>query len=260
MDTMTDPTDRVSTAATALPQPPPLSRIASETALFLDFDGTLVEIADHPDGVRVASGLTGMVERLARRLDGRLAIVTGRSLESLERLLGPLAIAVAGSHGGEFRPAGATEAQPLAPLLPAGVLTRLNRIAQDHGGLLVEGKPFSAAVHYRRHPAVIEVLLAEVSRIADDEGLGLTHGKMVLELTTPGADKGSALTRFMDLPPFAGATPLFLGDDTTDEHAFAAARTLGGGGVLVGPVRETAAQWRLDGVAAVHHWLEEALT
>ena len=260
MDTMTDTTDRVSTAASPLPPPPPLSGFRAPAALFLDFDGTLVEIADHPDDVRVAAGLKGLIERLSRQLDGRLAIITGRSLASLESLLGPLAIAAAGSHGGEFRPAGTEKAAPLAPLLPADALARLNRIAQGHGGLLVEAKPFSAAIHYRHHPSLRDALLAQVRRIADDEGLGLTHGKMVIELTTPGADKGTALSRFMDLPSFSGAIPLFLGDDTTDEHAFAAARTLDGSGILIGPERETAAQWRLEDVAAVHHWLEEALT
>lgn len=263
MDTMTDAHDRVSAAAgeprPPLLPPPPLADVSRNLALFLDFDGTLVEIADHPDRVLVLPGLAGLVARLAQRLDGRLAIVTGRSLASLEHLLGPLAIAVAGSHGGEFRPAGTTAVQPLAPLLPATALTRLRRFAQDNGGLLVEAKPFSAAAHYRDHPLARDALLAEARRIADDEGLGLTHGKMVVELTTPGADKGTALTRFMQQVPFTGASPLFIGDDTTDEHAFAAARTLGGSGILVGPERETAARWRLDGVTAVHQWLKEAL-
>lgn len=242
----------------ALPPPPPLFGHA-RPSLFLDFDGTLVDIAAHPDGVEIAPGLAGLLGRLAVRLEGRLAVVTGRSLAALERLLGPLAIAVAGSHGGEFRPAGSAEVQPIAAPFPDSVTARVQAFATDHGGLLVEPKPYSLAVHYRHHPDARDALLTLGHDLARDSGLGLTHGKQVVELASPGADKGSAIRRFMALPAFAGSLPLFLGDDTTDEHAFAAVLPLGGGGVLVGPQRETAALWRLDDVPAVHAWLKEAL-
>ena len=241
-----------------LPPPAPLFNHA-RPALFLDFDGTLVDIAAHPDGVEIAPGLARLLGRLAERLEGRLAVVTGRSLAALERLLGPLAIAVAGSHGGEFRPAGAAQVQPIAAPFPDPVTARVQAFAADHGGLLVEPKPYSLAVHYRHHPAARDALLALGHALARDHGLGLTHGKQVVELASAGADKGSAIGRFMALSAFAGSLPLFLGDDTTDEHGFAAVLPLGGGGVLVGPQRETAALWRLDDVPAVHAWLKEAL-
>lgn len=269
MPIMTDGYERVSPAprelcASPIAAPPPLFRLplpgpVAEPALFLDFDGTLVDIAPHPDGVAVAPDLPELLEDLAARLSGRLAVVTGRSLAALERLLGPLSIAVAGSHGGEFRPARSREVQALAAPLPQHVADSLARFAQDHGGLLVEPKPFSIAVHYRHHPEARDPLLREACRLAERAGLGLTHGKQVVELATPGADKGSAVRRFMTLAPFAGARPVFVGDDTTDEHAFAAVRPLGGAGVLVGPERETEALWRLDGVDAVHDWIKEAL-
>jgi trehalose 6-phosphate phosphatase len=241
-----------------LPLPPPLAPDLP-SALFLDFDGTLVEIADHPDDVIIAPHLAATITALSHRLGGRLAIVTGRSIAALEALLGPVEVAVAGSHGGEFRPAAGAAIEPLADPLPPAVLAALETFAIANGGLLVEPKPYSAAVHYRRHPHAVEGLLACARDLAATHGLAMKHGKQVIELTMPGSDKGSAVERFMGLPAFAGAHPLFLGDDVTDEDAFEAIRHLGGEGVLVGPMRETAAARRLPDVAAVHEWLESGL-
>jgi trehalose 6-phosphate phosphatase len=241
--------------------PPPLATV-DRAALFLDFDGTLVELADHPDAVIVAPSLQPLIASLADRLDGRVAIVTGRAIAALEALLGPVAIAVAGSHGGEFRraaTAGATaEIEPLATPLPAAVVNAVERFAQANGGLLVEPKPFSIAVHYRHHPEALTALLDCAQELAGTHGMAVKHGKQVIELAMPGSDKGTAARRFMDLPAFTGATPLFLGDDVTDEDAFKAVRSLGGHGVLVGDMRPTAASFRLPDVAAVHAWLEAA--
>ncbi|WP_395330820.1 trehalose-phosphatase [Novosphingobium sp. BL-8H] len=270
---MTGPSERIPPAEHGarlrdLPPPPPLrpARFGEQArtgepppALFLDFDGTLVEIADHPDAVIVPDVLPGLLTRLSDCLDGRLALITGRSIAALESHLGPLSVAVAGSHGGEFRPAGHAMAEALAAPLPARVIAELTAFAQDNGGLLVEPKPFSIAVHYRRHPEALAGLIARAETVGRELGLTLKHGKQVIELAMPGSDKGSAVTQFMEMPLFAGSRPIFVGDDVTDEDAFAAAARLGGGGVLVGPLRETRARWRLGGVAQVHHWLEAAL-
>lgn len=247
-------------AASALPDLPPPSPLAqgAGVALFLDFDGTLVEIADHPDGIEVRDGLPAMLEALCRRLDGRLAIVSGRALADLDRYLGPIAVAMAGSHGGEFREAGSSEAIALAEPLPDTVLDELRALAQSHGDLLVEAKPFSAAIHYRSNTSVRDVLLEAAQAMAKTHGLALKHGKMVIELVMPGSDKGTAVRRFMDLPNFAETRPIFAGDDVTDEDAFHAVADFGGGGILVGAMRETAAAWRLDGVTALHGWLRDA--
>ncbi|MCJ1960804.1 trehalose-phosphatase [Novosphingobium mangrovi (ex Hu et al. 2023)] len=260
---MTDPSDSLSLAEqgsgpTDLPPPSPL-RIASQTALFLDFDGTLVEIADHPDEVIVPETLPGVIAALAEALEGRLALVSGRSIAALETLLGPLDVAIAGSHGGEFRPAGTHTVAPLAASLPDRVVTHLSEFARANGNMLVEPKPYSVAVHYRHHPEALEGLLARAEALAHEEDLKLKHGKQVVELVMPGSDKGSALTAFMERPEFAGTQPLFLGDDVTDEDAFRVLEELGGHGVLVGPMRATAAHRRLPDVAAVHDWLAAAL-
>lgn len=241
-------------AAGDLPQPPPL-RSTADTALFLDFDGTLVEIVARPDRVQVARSLPPLIEDLSHRLGGRLALVSGRALEALDRLLGPIDVAMAGSHGGEFRPAGSTEVHPLAEPLPDGIALPLGRFARAHGELLVERKPFSMAVHYRDHPAMREPLLAEARRLAAGHGAGVTEGKMVVEVVMPGSDKGNAVASFMAMALFAGTRPYFVGDDATDEDAFRAVACYGGGGVLVGAMRPTAARWRLDSVQSVHGWL-----
>ncbi len=237
------------------PLGPPPSVLDGE-ALFLDFDGTLVELAETPDSIRVSPDLPHLLERLARRLDGRLAIVSGRSIRDLERYLSCCGIAVSGSHGLELRLTDGSFVPLAAPRGLDHARERISRFAEAAPGLLVEDKPFSIALHYRKAPDREDQVQAFMARVAAASGLTVQHGKMVAELRPPGADKGDAVRTFMAEPPFAGARPLFVGDDLTDEDAFRAAAALGGGGVLVGPARDSAARWRLDGVAAVAAWLE----
>jgi trehalose 6-phosphate phosphatase len=130
--------------------------------------------------------------------------------------------------------------------------------AEGKDGLLVEEKPAGLALHFRLAPEREGEALALVEAIASRTGLEVQRGKMVAELRPPGADKGDALAALMREPPFAGARPLFVGDDLTDERGFEAAARLGGGGVLVGAPRATAALWRLPDVAAVAAWLGAA--
>lgn len=247
---------RVATRELSLP---PLLSSAPDFALFLDFDGTLVDIAPSPDAIVVRDGLPEMLARLNDRLDGRLALISGRALDDLDRHLGAPDIAMAGSHGGEFRAARDGPVTALAAPLPDSVLAQIQALASDFGGLLVEAKPFSAAIHYRASPGAEAAVLAATKSLAELAGLQLKRGKMVAEVIMPGSDKGAAVGRFMELPRFAGSRPLFAGDDITDEDAFGAVLDHDGGGILVGPQRETAALWRLPGVAEVHGWLKAAL-
>jgi trehalose 6-phosphate phosphatase len=238
-------------------QPPPLSRLAP-AALFLDFDGTLVELADAPAAIAVPQGLKPLLDRLAERLEGRLAIVSGRAIGDLEAHLGGCAAVLSGSHGAELLYADGRRVPVAAPPGLAGAREEIHRFAAGSAGLLVEDKPAGVALHYRLAPEREGAVAVFVEDLAGRSGLALQRGKMVAELRPVGADKGAALRRLMAEPPFAGARPVFVGDDLTDEHAFEAAATLGGEGVLVGPERPTAARWRLDDVAAVTAWLEGA--
>lgn len=236
--------------------PPPLTRDAS---LFLDFDGTLVELAGAPDGIVVDDALRALLIRLAERLDGRLAIVSGRSVEQLDHFLGDClaGVAVVGSHGAETRAAGGALVVPARPdaLLAAEAALRDRFGAQE--GIVIERKTLGIAVHYRRQPALEAEANALVAGFADDQ---LVHqpGKMMAELRLGGVDKGTAIAALLREPPFAGHSPVFLGDDVTDEDGFRAVAAAGGTGVLVGPARDTAATHRLNDVAAVHRWLQAA--
>jgi len=237
--------------------PPPA--LSADAALFLDFDGTLVELAEAPDRIQVPAALPDLLERVSERLGGRVAIVSGRSLADLERHLSCTGFAVSGSHGLELRmPDGRSLSAP-APDEMDSVRAAVARFAAERPGLLVEDKPSAIAVHFRRAPERGAEVAAFLSSLASRAGLGLQHGKMVTELRPHGADKGDALRTLMAEPPFAGARPLFVGDDLTDEDGFAAAASLGGAGVLVGAPRASAARWLLPDVAAVAHWLGNAV-
>ncbi|HYI63554.1 MAG TPA: trehalose-phosphatase [Allosphingosinicella sp.] len=241
----------------SLKPPPPLD--PRRAALFLDFDGTLVELADTPDSIRVSPGLRPMLERLQHRLDGRLAVVSGRSLADLERHLPAAGIAFSGSHGLELRLAGGTALPLSVPIGFDGVRAEVEAFAAPIPGLIVEDKPAGIALHYRLAPEQAERVDAFMAALAKARGFSAQRGAMVVELRPGGATKGDALKAFMTEPQFAGARPWFVGDDLTDEHAFAAAAALGGAGILVGPPRESAARYRLGSVAAVADWLRADL-
>ena len=238
-----------------LPPPPDLLENA---ALFLDFDGTLVELADTPDSIRVSPNLDSLLDRLRRRVGGRLAIVSGRSLADLDRHVRCAGLLVSGSHGVELR---LSDGQALLVSVPeglAGLRDEVARFAEGTEGLIVEEKPAGIALHYRLAPSEGERALAFMTELGREHDLAVQQGKMVVELRPKGADKGDALRAFMAEPDFAGARPVFVGDDLTDEHGFEAAAALGGAGVLVGAQRESAALYRLTDVAAVADWLNEA--
>ena len=235
---------------------PPASLLEG-AALFLDFDGTLVELAETPDAIEVAPKLPKLLREAARRLEGRLGIISGRSIGDIERHMDCTGLALSGSHGLELRLANGEH----IPLSAAVDLTeareRIADFAAGAPGLLVEEKPRSIAVHFRQAPEEAERVEKFLSQLARRKGLSVQAGKMVLELRPKGADKGDALRAFMAEPEFAGARPVFVGDDVTDEDAFEAAAAMGGAGILVGPKRPSAAQWRLPHVVSVAQWLSE---
>jgi trehalose 6-phosphate phosphatase len=238
-------------------QQPPLS-LLDGAALFLDFDGTLVELAETPDAIQVSPTLGSLLRQLGTRLDGRLALVSGRAIADLERHLECSGLAVSGSHGLELRLRDGNRIPLAARYDLSEARERVASLARQTPGLLVENKPFGVALHFRQAPQEEERVTKLLAQLAEETGLALQRGKMVVELRPAGADKGDAVRAFMADPAFAGARPLFVGDDLTDEDAFRVAEELGGGGILVGPDRETAARWRLDDVTAVSAWLAEA--
>jgi trehalose 6-phosphate phosphatase len=235
----------------------PLPLAGGPHSLFLDFDGTLVDFAATPDGVQPEPALRALLERLLDRLDGAVAIITGRRIASIDALLAPLRLPVAGLQGLERRSADGVIHRPAAPaawLVP--LRTRLRAHVESHPGLLLEDKEFSLAVHYRaapRHEAVTRRWLQ--SLLTDwPEDARLLEGNCVFELRPGSSDKGTALEMFMAEVPFAGRRPIYLGDDDADLPAMRAARDRRGMAIAVGP-RITALQ-RLKDPAAVRDWLE----
>ena len=244
------------TGTLAEPLKAPPMALAQPLALFLDLDGVLAPMAATPDSVTADPRRTAVLTRLDQALEGRLAIVSGRTLAEIDRIAGGAAPSAAGVHGLERRRRnGAVDRPPASPGV-AQALEAFRRFAADRPGVLVEDKGVSTGLHYRQSPSSADEALVLARDLAVTTGLTLQPGHMVLELRTPGADKGGAVTAFMAEAPFAGALPVMLGDDLTDEAGFRAAEALGGFGVLVGPYRTTAARYGLRDVAAVMDWLE----
>lgn len=246
----------VEVVSVGLPAPKPL-RLGS-VALFLDLDGTLAPIAARPQDVRPEPRRTRLLEALAKGLDGRLAVVSGRTLADVDRILERRVSYVAAVHGLVRRTRGGELHEvPPHPQL-ADTLRRLKDFAAQDSGLLVEEKGSSAALHFRLARAYAAEARALAQAIAEETGLVLQEGDMVEELRTPGPTKGDSVRAFMEDDLFKKATPVFVGDDATDEHGFEAVHRLGGFGVLVGPPRQTHAAYRLGGVDEVISWLEAA--
>lgn len=240
-----------------LPAPPPLQLAA--IALFLDVDGTLVEIEDKPDAVRVTARLRALLEQLAVATDGALALVSGRSVGQLDRLFAPLRLNAAGLHGLEHRNLRAGVVHSKAdPAVFGPLREELARFAAAHEGVLLEDKGLTLALHYRNAPQWADAArrLARGAAAASDGALVLLEGKMVLELKPPDADKGHAIAAFMEEPPFRDRLAVFAGDDVTDEAGFEAINRLGGVAIRIGADgRATAARFGLGDVGNVLDWL-----
>lgn len=238
------------------PAPPP--DLLAGSSLFLDFDGTLVEIAERPDAVIVDERLRPLLARLIARLDGRLAIISGRPVAEVAVMLSDMPLAIAGSHGMEFRWPDGRSAPVERPDALADALAAMRDYQRRTPGTLVEDKPLGVALHYRGAPAAEAEARALGAMLADRHGLHLQPGKMLVEVRAAGGDKGAALGAFMQEPEMAGTYPVFAGDDTTDEPAFVTANMLGGAGILIGEDRDSAAAYRLPGVPDMLAWLEQA--
>lgn len=245
----------VQTATTG--SPPPLHSISAENgvALFLDFDGTLIEIASGPEAILVPDGLAARLEALSHSYNGRLALVSGRSIANIAHHLGPVAIARAGSHGAEqVLPDGSPLGIPPHAIPPVAA-DALRAYASLYDGLEFEEKSHGAAIHYRAAPQLEALVIGFAGKLAEDHGLAVKRGKCVAELVNRGVDKASAVRAFMAQANFAGAMPIFVGDDITDEDGFRAASAMGGFGVIVGDRPNTAARYRLETPAKVIEWL-----
>lgn len=231
--------------------------IGADAALFLDIDGTLVELTASPANVVLHDPIIEVLKRLQKHLGGAVALVTGRAITDVDRLSRGLQLPVAGQHGAEIR----DERGNHRRLLDAGgrwsaAIERLRQFAADHPEVLMEDKGLSVAVHYRAAPSLAKAVLASLERAAAELGDGyrVRSGKMVYELVPDGSDKGKAISALLALAPFRGRQPVFIGDDVTDEDGFRAVNERGGISVKVGQGR-SAARYRLPDATAVAAWL-----
>ena len=256
---MTRPSDgkrsRAARRAGSLPPPRP------DWAYFFDIDGTLVDIADSPAGARLHPDLWQLIGGLYRSAGGAVAFISGRSIADIDTLLPGIHLPVAGQHGIERRDASGGISRHAFPARRLdGVRARLAAAVERHRGLLLEDKGLSLALHYRRAPRLAGYAHRLVRSLL--AGLGTQYcvqtGKRVVEMKPAGKDKGVAVLEFMQEEPFRGRTPVFVGDDITDEHGFATVNRLHGHSVKVGPGR-TVARWRLRDVRAVRAWLARVL-
>jgi trehalose 6-phosphate phosphatase len=236
--------------------------LSGAAALFLDFDGTLAPIAARPQDVLVPAWVNPTLQALAQRLNGALAIVSGRPIAQLDGFLDPLRLVTAGAHGAEWRD-GSGSVHRLVATPPANVVAAADQLAARHTGLLLEPKPSGLSLHYRARPeleaecrdTLFAALAAAAGAAADWEWM---QGQFVLELKQRAVSKGSAVQALMRQPVFVGREPVFVGDDRTDEDGIAAVQAAGGYGVRVGD-GPSKARYRLADPASVGAWLRSAV-
>lgn len=227
-------------------------------ALFLDIDGTLIEHADHPEGITIPEDLPDLLTRVQLALGGAVALVSGRTIDWMDHRFAPARLAASGQHGAETRLAPDAPSVPIPiPKWRAPLEAALDIELATWPGVFVEHKPLSLAVHFRAVPQFADDIMAKVISIG--QGLApdveFLKGRFVIEVREAGHDKGTAVNSLMKTAIFAGRTPVFFGDDVTDEDGFRACRASGGLAVAVGPRHTAQADYNLDGPSDVRDWL-----
>ncbi|WP_333823658.1 trehalose-phosphatase [Pinisolibacter sp.] len=242
----------------------PLAHLADigRPALFLDFDGTLVDLAATPDAIVVPRGLPDLLVRLESALGGALAIVTGRRIVDIDRFLAPAVFVVAGVHGGEYRTGRGDIVRPTTEPIEADLVEAIRILERLVPGVLVEPKGATLTVHWRAVPQAADRVEAELARILEGgpDHLEISHGRKVFEVCPRDISKGAALGHLAALPAYRGRIPIMIGDDVSDESAFAAAERLGGVGYRVRGETFAAAVADFDSPRRVREWLSVLLS
>lgn len=233
--------------------PPP----ALDWCLFLDVDGTLIELTDSPLETFADANLKALLSSVAERLGGAVALVSGRSIRYLDQLFAPLRLPAAGLHGVERRKAsGAMHGASFTDTQLDAVRAAANALVQAHPGTLLEDKGRTIAVHFRLAPQFESQVRDALEEAAKPLGSNyhIQEGSMVLEIKPKGFSKAAAIKAFLKEPPFTGRTPVFVGDDLTDQEGLRAVEDQGGISIAVGT--RVNAQYRLADAAAVGEWLQ----
>ncbi len=245
---------RGATRSSGIPAPEP------SWAFFFDIDGTLADLAPTPSEVRLEHDLHTLIRDLHHASGGALALISGRSIESVDSIFSGPHLPVAGHHGLERRNAeGKISRHDATSDKLVNARARLSAMVSRHHGLTLEDKGLSLALHYRAAPALASFAHRTMRGVHAKMGpeYAILTGKRIIEIKPSGKDKGEAVREYMAEQPFRGRTPVFVGDDVTDEHGFAVVNSLGGHSIKVGPGR-TVARWRLRDVRSVRVWLEQS--
>jgi trehalose 6-phosphate phosphatase len=242
--------------AMALPE----IRHAERYALFFDFDGTLADIAERPDEVQVSDDTRNMLDALRAALQGAVAVISGREIDSVDQFLLPVQLAVSGVHGLTRRDAsGNLHAFMFDDDAIQAVALRLAPFLVAHSGLLLERKSGAIALHYRQRPELEEDCRTAMGEaVAGLNGFRLRRGKMVIEALAHESNKGTAIASFLAEPPFIGRVPVFAGDDVTDEDGFALVNSRQGISIKVGS-GDTQARYRVTSTQELLSWLRNVL-
>lgn len=229
-------------------------------ALYLDIDGTILDLAPSPDAVEVPNYLVTLLQRLSNQLQGAVAFVSGRTIAAIDRLFEPLKLPTIGVHGGEVRTpdgqiklhtSGVSKLIAAEPLLKQGIV--------NMRGVLLENKRSAIALHYRNAPNCGREVLKVTELVAGVMGseFAVRLRKCLVEIRPRHVTKGAALLRLMERAPFCGRTPIYAGDDSADEDAFEVVNRLGGISIHVGETAPTAAHCQVPDPGQLRSWLRE---
>lgn len=247
-------------AASAASPTPTIRNSLAGHALYLDIDGTLLELAPKPDRVEVPIWMVPLLERLSRRLDGAFAFVSGRTIDAIDALFQPLQLPAVGVHGAQIRLQGETASmdEDLVAELQ-GALPLLRRAIAPLRGVWLEDKRCAIALHYRDVPERGREVLKVAELVVSSLGPAFAPlvGKCVVEIRARQFTKGAGIRRLMERDPFRGRSPIFAGDDVTDEDAFAYVNQVGGISLRIGSSGPSAATHRLADPGQLHRWLLE---
>ena len=231
---------------------------ALEWAIFLDVDGTIIDIASTPDSIVVPSELIRTLNSLVKQLNGAVALISGRLIDTLDTMFTPLRLPAAGVHGLFLRP---TPDHPIIGPIENENLDSLRssllEFIHNYPECLLEDKSVSLAIHYRNAPYAEIPLRYHIDQLLSgyNSALIALSGKNVIEIKPANVTKGSAVKTLMRSPPFTGRIPVYFGDDRTDHDAFDVVNTMGGYTIYIGPYPQGTAQWTLPNPSAMRQWL-----
>ena len=230
-------------------------------ALFLDVDGTLLDICDTPSAVKADAALIDVLKSCFETLGGAMALVSGRSIAEVDRIFSPAVFPTAGAHGAEIRANDLQFDGSANTSLPESAIASLESFASQHDGVLLEMKRGGASLHYRLAPELESQSRKLASDLLRDLGdsYRLIAGKKVFELAPADHNKGAAISTFLEVAPFRGRIPVFIGDDVTDEDGFIIVNDLAGVSIRVGDSGQTAAAYSLRDTTAVREWLQRTV-